>query len=353
MSATGNQVDLNKTFKLLQGGLLSPTSTWQDWLDEAPDWRQSMFLLAGPMLLVNSLMTALTTAVYADQTGFLSGLLLSLIGGACSLALLSFIAAFLAGHWGGKNDFNRAFAAVSIASVPGFLGAIAGSLIPFLGTLLSAAGAITSLVFLWKIFPLALATPDEKRILHFLASIGCVVLVNFIIGLSMLSPSQQLSGFEQADSDTFSGRASGFIGGIERQARLLEKAESSTYTPPKDGKLTASQVERYAEVMRKTSAAQERYAQQVQQLQRASNKEESTLGQMSALSSGLSGIMNANNAEMEIVLSRKQNWAEHLWVKEQIHAAMLNGGEGPGAIPHNYKLWLPHAEALASESETG
>ena len=39
--------------------------------------------------------------------------------------------------------------------------------------------------------------------------------------------------------------------------------------------------------------------------------------------------------------------AEYNWVKGQLQAAILHGGEGNAAIVHNYKLFEPYIEELA------
>ena len=67
---------------------------------------------------------------------------------------------------------------------------------------------------------------------------------------------------------------------------------------------------------------------------------------MSKMFGGIGKAMNANNAEMEVVKTGGGNWAEHIWVKEQLHIAKIQMGDGSDAIAHNYKLFQEYKEKL-------
>ena len=71
---------------------------------------------------------------------------------------------------------------MSLATIPSWVGAALGG-IPWIGWLLQLVGSIIGLVFLYKIIPLALSVPDEKRVLHFVLTIVTVFVINIILGL--------------------------------------------------------------------------------------------------------------------------------------------------------------------------
>ena len=119
---------------------------------------------------------------YGYGHGPILSLILALVGAAISVTVLSLVVNFFAGTFGGESNFDRAFTGVSLAIIPGWAG-VAVSGIPFIGALLQLIGTIVGLVFLYKIIPLALNVPENKRVLHFIATIITVIVVQMIIGL--------------------------------------------------------------------------------------------------------------------------------------------------------------------------
>lgn len=61
---------------------------------------------------------------------------------------------------------------------------------------------------------------------------------------------------------------------------------------------------------------------------------------------GIGKTMSANNAEMEVVKTAGGNWAEHIWVKDQLRVASIQQGEGSEANAHNYELYLKFEDQL-------
>jgi beta-glucosidase/6-phospho-beta-glucosidase/beta-galactosidase len=61
---------------------------------------------------------------------------------------------------------------------------------------------------------------------------------------------------------------------------------------------------------------------------------------------GIGTAVSATNAEMELVKTGGDNWAEHLWVKEQLRTAKIQQGDGSDAIAHNYELYKEYQEDL-------
>jgi hypothetical protein len=202
------KIDFKRTIDLVVGGLTQPQQTWTSYLGENPTWQQTLVALTGPLIVVSVVLSLLLSRMMGTMSPFglsgswvgalLLGLILACIGFAVTVAVFN----FLAGLFGGKSDFSRAFAAVSLAAIPAWIAGIVGSAIPWLGGLIGLAGAIVSLVFLYKIMPLALAVPDNKRILHFVVSIITVLVINVVIG-SVLGVGQMggaASSYDLGDS---------------------------------------------------------------------------------------------------------------------------------------------------------
>jgi len=350
--------DFAKTLSLVKGGLLDHQATWNSYLEDNPSWQQTATVLTGPLIIVNVLFSILLprlTGGYAYlgyHGNIITALFWGLVMAGLGLIISVFIFNFLAGVFKGKSDFSRAFAAVSLAAIPSWIAGMLGALIPGFGFLLAFAGGIMSLVFMYKIMPSALGVPDEKRLVHFISSLVSIVILNIIIGsiIGVGTVSSGSQGGVFTESRT-SSTGSGVMGDYERQGRLMEAAEDDTFEPPNDGELTKSQVQSYAKVLKKTRAIHAEYTQKVQDLsdemdskQKAGETPSAT--DMAKMFGGISNVMSANNAEMEVVKTGGGNWAEHIWVKEQLHIAKIQMGDGSDAIAHNYKLFLKYKEDL-------
>ncbi len=352
--------DFAKTLTLTKGGLLDHEATWKSYLDENPGWQQTAMVLTGPLIVANLLFSILLARLMGGFSYYLypgnifvvllSGLVMAVAG----FVIAVFVVNFLAGVFKGKPNFSRAFAALSLAFIPAWIAGIIGALVPWVGFLISLAGGILSLIFLYKIIPLALEVPSSGRLVHFVVSLLAIIIINVVIGMVFFGgamdsgiPDRSVSRSEQSDPPV----AGGFIGELERQGRLMEEAGSDIYEPPDDEELTEKQLTAYVSVLGKARAAQESYAQEMQDLA-AEIEAKNEAGEMpspadlSRLYSGVGTTLGAQNAEMEIVKTGGGNWAEHQWVKQQLRVARLQQGEGTEAIAHNYALYSKYEDEL-------
>ncbi|MBS3743479.1 MAG: hypothetical protein KGY48_03900 [Wenzhouxiangellaceae bacterium] len=180
--------DPSKTIGLISGGLTNPRETWESYLGENPGWQRTAVELTIPMvvsaIIIGWLLSVLLGGYfyYGYGRGVVLGLIVGLIAAAISIAVMSFVVSALAGVFGGQANFDRAFTAVSLATIPSWAGAALGG-IPFIGWLLQLAGSITGLVFLYKIIPLAVLVPENKRVVHFVLTLVTVFVINIILGL--------------------------------------------------------------------------------------------------------------------------------------------------------------------------
>jgi len=359
------QFDFKKTLKLIQGGLLDHTATWNDYLAENPGWKDTAIVLTGPLLVANIVLSVIFSrliggfAYYGYGSNFFVALLMGLIMAVIGFLIAVFVFNFLAGVFNGKPDFNRAFAAVSLAAIPAWVAGIVASIIPSVGFLIAMAGGIISLVFLYKILPLALEVPNEKRVMHFVVSLVAIFIINMVVGFMMgqgaMRQGMNSTDFSRADRPSGSVTSSGVVGELERQGRLMEAAEADVFEPPSNGELDEDQVEEYISVMQKTRAMHKKYADEMDKMaQEMKEKEEAgetpSLSDLGKMYGGIGTAMTANNAEMEVVKTGGGNWAEHQWVKEQLRAAEIHQGEGSDALEHNYKLFKKYEEELENDS---
>jgi len=353
--------DFKKTLALVKGGLFNHENTWKSYLEDCPGWQQTALVLTGPLFIANVLLSLVFNrltggyAVYAYQGNWFMALLLSLVMGAVGFAIAVLVFNFLAGVFKGTPNFSRAFAAVSLAAIPAWVaGAVAG-LIPYLGAFIALAGGIMSLVFLYRIIPLALNVAEDKRTVHFVVSLVTVIICNMIVGLTLGlgNVGNQYRSGEYSSRDSTIGRSasSGMIGEATRQAGIIDAASADRYEPPSDGELDEDQVEDYVSVLRKTRSIHAEYAEKMDKLAAEMKaKEEAgespSMADFGKMYSGAGGMMGANNAEMEVVKSGGGNWAEHEWVKQQLRVAYVQQGEGTDANGHNYKLYKKYADQL-------
>ncbi len=353
--------DLSKTLGLVKGGLLEREATWNNYLQDCPEWRFTAITLTGPLILANIVLGTILGRLtggftpYGYYNSLLGALFFGLILACVGFLVAVFIFSTLAGVFKGKSNFSRAFAAVSLAAIPSWLAGIIAALVPgFIGVLIGLAGGITSLVFMYKIMPLALNVPEDKRVVHFIASVIAIMILNMIAGgiLGGAAMGNNHSGaFQTSQSGSSSTAGAGVFGEIARQGQLIEAASADEFESPVDGKLSKNQVRTYVKVMEKTRLMHEDYAKKMEKLGKEMEEKEKrgdsfSISDLSQAYSGIGGAMGANNAEIEIVKTGGGNWAEHSWVKDQLRTARIQRGDGTDAIVHNYRLYQEFEEEI-------
>jgi hypothetical protein len=340
--------DLKKTLELIQGALLEPRSTWQSYMAESHGWRDTAMLLTLPMIVASAVLAGLLSWVFSSYYLFGIGMgvgawLFSLVITVIGIAAAAFIFSYLAGVFNGRHDFDRGLAALSLATVPSFVGSVLGTL-PFIGWLISLALFIVSLVFLYQIIPSYLEVPEDKRVLHYVASLVATFVVSLvlsmILGVSGMAPMHD----DLSMSGEQSGQA-GVFGGIERYAKIMEQAEKDRYEPPADGKIGDEQMDRFMSVMRKTAEVRGEQMARIERLQEQVENQKSDGASLSTLAGNVGSVLGAFSAEMEVVITGEGNWAEHQWIKEQLRVASIQKDINE-AVKHNYALYEAHRAEL-------
>lgn len=356
--------EYTKTLALIKGGLLDHENTWKTYFEDCPGWQQTAVVLTGPLFIANVVLSLIFSrlvggfAMYGYHGNWFMALITSVIMGAVGFAILVLVFNFLAGVFKGTPNFSRAFAAVSLAVIPAWVASAVAALIPYLGFLIALAGGILSLVFLYRIIPLALNVAEDKRKAHFVVSLVAVIICNMVIGftLGLGSAGTQYQSGEYSSGESAARRSasSGVFGEAARQASIIDAASADRYDPPSDGKLDEDQVEDYISALRKTKAVHAEYAEKMEKLAAEMKAKEAagegpSLADFGKMYSGAGGLVGANNAEMEVVKSGGGNWAEHEWVKGQLRIAHIQQGEGSEANAHNYKLYKKYQEELSDD----
>jgi hypothetical protein len=358
------EFDFVKTLALIKGGLLDHETTWNEYLGENPEWKKTALLLTGPLLIANVLLGVIFSRLiggysyYGYSSNIFSAIIMALLAAAIGFFIAVFVFNFLAGTFKGTPHFPRAFAAVSLAAIPAWVAGPVAGLIPVIGVFIALAGGILSLVFMYRIMPLALEVPDDKRTVHFVVSLVVIIIINMVIGLAMggknVSREFQSKPYTSDSSTSQTTSASGIVGEMARQGELMNAANADVYDPPGDGKLEQEQVEKYLSVLRKTRDIHQAYSDKMDKIAaEIKAKEEAgegaSLADLGKMYSGMGGAVSANNAEMEVVKTGGGNWAEHTWVKQQLRSAAIQQGEGSDAIAHNYEIYQQYREVLEEE----
>jgi hypothetical protein len=342
--------DPNKTVVLIKGGLLEPRQTWAGYQGENRDWKETAALLTGPLIIASVVLTALFAWVFSSHymimrgPGGLGGLLLGLLFAVIGIALASLIFSYLAGMFKGEPDFSRGLAALSLAAIPAYVGNVLGTL-PWIGWLLALGLGILSLVYLYQIIPLYLKVPDAKRVPHFALSLVCTlvtaVVLASVLGVGSMSGyrSPMMGGSMQGGD----AAAPPMFGEMGRQAQIMEQAEADRYDPPADGRISAAQMERYLDVMNKSADFSREQTTTLRQLEKKQgDRGDISLGDLGKFTGSLMGAMTA---EMQVIKTGGGNWAEHMWVKQQLQIARIQK-DISDEVRHNYALYKKYAERL-------
>lgn len=185
-------LELDKTLSLIRGALFTPQPTWRTYYPEAGKWTDTARDLTLPLIVGTLILTFILSTIFSDPVFLQFGLGGWLFAAAFAFAgfmIVAFILALLAGLFNGNKDFDKAFAALSLTSVPSYAGIVLGTL-PWIGTLLSLGLMIYALVLLYRIIPDYLAIPQSARLKHFVLSLATAFVVSLflasILGVSMI-----------------------------------------------------------------------------------------------------------------------------------------------------------------------
>lgn len=342
--------DIARTIALIRGGLFDPPATWEAYYAQNRSWQETAMILTIPMIVITMVFAGILSLLFSGFYAFprygsfgqwLSTFIWLLVG----FTLTACIFTFLAGVFKGRANMNRGVAALSLAAIPSYTGIVLGTL-PMLGWLISLGLGILGLVFFYRIIPRYLEVPNDKRAVHFIASLVATsvaaVLLGMIFGLGVMNNDFQTdSGIGSAG-----GRSGGFLGDLARQGEIYESAMKDVYEPPGNGRLTDDQVREYLLVMESVRSIREKHAARLEKMAKEmEGKDEPDLSDISKVYAGMSSVMGASNAPMDVVRSRRGNWAEHVWVEDQLRVARYQP-ELSDVARDNAEIYQKYSEQL-------
>ncbi|MGH8494758.1 MAG: Yip1 family protein [Gammaproteobacteria bacterium] len=179
-------MDFNKTLSLIKGMLFEPRATWEAYAAENRDWQYTALTLTVPLVIVCAIaawiLRWLLGGLYVFRPGGtgIIALILAIVLALAGIALMALILGVLAGVFKGTNDFSKAFACISLALVPAYVGQVIGT-VPWIGFLIAIAAGIWSLVLLYQMIPAYLAVPNDKRPAHYIVSLVAIIVVYFVL----------------------------------------------------------------------------------------------------------------------------------------------------------------------------
>ena len=337
-AGASDYIDIEKSVALIKGAVLDHEATWRSYLDEEPPWLRTAVVLSFPMVVVSAVGAFVLTLVFSGSPTFggpgFVGMLYGIVMGCAGIVIWAFVIGGLASAFGGSGGFDRGLAAISLVLVPAFAANIVAPL-PYIGVLISLASAIYALVLLYRIIPIALNVPQEKRTIHFIVSfiVGAVANIVLAVVLGIGVPTSGGTSMSSIDEPAVPV-------GYARELKYAEQAIADEFDPPSDGKLTEQQVARALDFMTKTKRLRDGYAAQLEGI---GDKEDTSF---SDIVTGFKQVVNFGTAEMEVVVSGVGNWAEHEWVKQQLFEARVHRDTND-AVEHNYALYEQFEDELA------
>jgi len=330
--------DIQATIRWVTAVLTDPGNAAASYKEGgAVAWKQSFMQIVLPVYVAASvfgyLLALITGGSFFYGRASFGFFLFSLVWSLGWTFVIAFIFDYLAGMFEGSRNFDNAYSVVALAIIPAALGAGLAPL-PWIGWLISLAASLYSLMLAYRFIPLFLALPEASRVKHFAVSIIAAVVVNILVSVTVGS------AFAPAiiSNQSGSGSGSGMFGDLERHAGIAEQASRDVYDPPSSGELSRSQVEAYVAAMKKTAELRGRLSKKFEGL------DEDNVS-MSDVFGGVSDAVRLQTAEMEVVKGAGGNWAEHLWVKNQLEIARVQQDIND-AVKHNYQLFLKYQDDI-------
>ncbi|MBV1907167.1 MAG: YIP1 family protein [Pseudomonadales bacterium] len=345
-----------ETIELVKNALLNPKTSWDDYLSKDITWQDTAIKLTLPLIIASAIAGLLLASIFANGIGIITRLILSVVMMSVSIGMSALIINFFAGQFGGKAEFNRAFAAVSLTVIPMLIGHVVGVL-PWLGWLISVGLGIYSAVLLYQVIPLALSIPDESRTKHYIVSVICMFIATLIVGAVLGGAiiggsvgSSMNTSFEDSyqynnDSSNDNSPITGMFSGMQKNADYAEQAESDRYSPPSNGKLKKRQVITFISVMQKTRDLQSEYSEGLSALSEDAEDDNTSEPSLTDVFKAISDTAGIGFSEMKVVKTGGLNWAEHQWVREQLDIARIQKDINE-AVVHNYALYMENADEL-------
>jgi hypothetical protein len=176
---------VDAAIKWIQGILLTPDATVAEYRGLEAPWQRTLMEVTVPVVVVAYVLGFVVSLVTGGAMSFGASasapfwFVVSMVWSLGFVFVAAFVFDLFAGNFGGERSFDRAFAMVSLALIPGVLGGLLAPL-PWIGWLLSLAATIYGLVLLYRFVPIFLAVPDANRVTHFVVALVVCIAANLV-----------------------------------------------------------------------------------------------------------------------------------------------------------------------------
>ncbi len=348
----GEQMKKDTLFTMTLNAIMKPEVVWKKELSNEISWQDYLKYPILPIIATVAIISGILTklfgfhipaigAIYPSMTDTLLQITGFVIVFVISLIILGFIAAYIAGVLGGKNDINQAIKMLFLISIPSLIGQVFGAL-PFVGWIISLGLGIYSLVLLYRAIPEFLGVSIENRVKHFIFFIIAAIVVSMLINMTIgrifapkdmiahinkdiLTNSQNgshkidLPGEKETKSENpVQDYIESMSKGDYNQKTITDSA-NDTFTPPENGRLTKEQVQKFITYAKKVKIVEKEQAQRLKE--KYEKKEKSDDFSISDIFNGLKDVSNLATLEMKVVKSNGGNWAEYQWIKDRVREA--------------------------------
>jgi len=195
--------------------------------------------------------------------------------------------------------------------------------------------------------PKALNIPEDKRPLHYIASVLTALVTGIVLsmtmGISMLGASG-FAGSSKSDSSFSSGK--GVMGFDDR---LLEEAYDDEYEPPSDGEVSKKQVKNLISNLEEVSVVrmrmEEEFKKTAEKLKKKEEKGNMGFSDLGNMMKGMKGVAGMATLEPITVKRNGDNYAEHQWVKQALQTSKYQRDVNEAAAK-NFALYEKYQDEL-------
>jgi len=335
-------------FQELKQAIIKPEPLWREKAEAEISWKVLLKSPILPVITVVAIVSALLTLLFGYHIPVI-GVVRPMVGDTVmqaigtvviyTISILAFgwVAAWLAGMMGGKDDMDRSVALFFWVSVPSLLGQVL-SPIPMVGWLIGLGLGIYTLVLLYKAIPIFLELPLESRVKHFILFVILSIAFSMLLGSTLGKLFEPTGMYEKMQNsipvaseisknakeakkspDKYIEDYIGSMMGGDYGQKVIEESADDTFTPPKDNLLTPKQVMEFVELAKKVTVVQKEQAEALKL--KYEKKEKQDEASFSDIFNGLKDLSSVATLEMKVVKSNGGNWAEYQWVKDRIREA--------------------------------
>lgn len=166
-----------------QGMVMQPSETLRNDAVPPPPWWIVMGQHLAPLTAATAAFALATRLVFGPMSGgdvAVAQTLFAILAFLITTAAVALVMKSVAGISQGRGDFDSAFALLALSQTPALLGQALQAL-GGIGALVAIAGAIYSLVILFKGIPIVLGVPEDERWKVFGVTFMAAAMIQFML----------------------------------------------------------------------------------------------------------------------------------------------------------------------------